>query len=74
MNKLIIKFSGIILALLVPCLLFAQTIEEVIVTAQKREQSLQDVSVAITAFSEDEIMFSVWLMPGISPCTRRTWR
>ena len=55
MNKLIIKFSGIILALLVPCLLFAQTIEEVIVTAQKREQSLQDVSVAITAFSEDEI-------------------
>ncbi|MDE0156775.1 MAG: TonB-dependent receptor [Gammaproteobacteria bacterium] len=55
MNKLIIKFSGFILALLVPCLLFAQTIEEVIVTAQKREQSLQDVSVAITAFSGDEI-------------------
>jgi iron complex outermembrane receptor protein len=30
-----------------------QTIEEVIVTAQKREQSLQDVPIAVSAFSED---------------------
>lgn len=35
---------------------FAQTaIEEIIVSAQKREQSLQDVSVAVTAFSGEEI-------------------
>ncbi len=31
------------------------TIEEVVVTAQKREQSLQDVSVAVTAFAGDDI-------------------
>lgn len=31
------------------------TIEEILVTAQKREQSAQDVGVAVTAFSEDEI-------------------
>lgn len=31
-------------------------LEEVIVTAQKREQSLQDIPVAITAFSETEIL------------------
>lgn len=30
-----------------------QTIEEVVVTAQKREQSLQDVPIAVSAFSED---------------------
>ena len=30
-------------------------IEEILVTAQKREQSAQDVGVAVTAFSEDEI-------------------
>jgi len=33
----------------------AQTLEEVIVTAQKREQSLQDVPVAITAFGESDV-------------------
>ncbi|MEH6519405.1 MAG: TonB-dependent receptor [Halioglobus sp.] len=31
----------------------AQMLEEVIVTAQKREQSLQDVGIAVTAFSGD---------------------
>lgn len=33
----------------------AGVIEELIVTAQKREQSLQDVGIAITAFSSDDI-------------------
>lgn len=33
----------------------AQALEEVIVTAQKREQSIQDVSVSITAFTEQEL-------------------
>ncbi|MFO7550296.1 MAG: Plug domain-containing protein, partial [Haliea sp.] len=31
----------------------AQVLEEVIVTAQKREQSLQDVPIAVTAFSNE---------------------
>ena len=33
----------------------AQVLEEVIVTAEKRAESVQDVSIAITAFSEDAI-------------------
>lgn len=33
----------------------AQTLEEVVVVAQKREQSIQDVSIAITAFSGDQM-------------------
>jgi len=33
----------------------AVTLEEVIVTAQRREQSLQDVPVAITAFSAETL-------------------
>ena len=33
----------------------AQEIEEIIVTAQKREQSLQDVSAAVTAVSADRL-------------------
>ncbi|MBT7950196.1 MAG: TonB-dependent receptor [Gammaproteobacteria bacterium] len=41
--------------ILSPSYLSAQLLEEVIVTAQKREQSLQDVGVAVTAFSENQI-------------------
>ena len=33
----------------------AQVLEEVIVTAQKREQGIQDVGIAITAFSGDQL-------------------
>ena len=33
--------------------LYAAELEEVIVTAQKREQSLQDVSLAVTAFTQE---------------------
>ena len=33
----------------------AELVEEVIVTATKREQSLQDVGIAITAFTGDQI-------------------
>jgi iron complex outermembrane receptor protein len=32
-----------------------QVLDEIVVTAQKREQNLQDVSVAVTAFSGDDI-------------------
>lgn len=33
----------------------AQVLEEVVVTAQKREQSIQDVGIAVTAFTGDQI-------------------
>ncbi len=48
--------QGVSLALLtlllggLPALSYAQVLEEILVTAQKREQNLQDVSVSITAF------------------------
>ena len=44
-----------LLACLLPMHLHAQLLEEVVVTAQKREQSLQDVGVAVTAFSDDQV-------------------
>src|SRR5262245_21479507 len=50
------------LALLVPAAAFAQetslreaTLEEIVVTAQRREQSVQDVPIAMTALSADEL-------------------
>ena len=33
----------------------SQTLEEVVVTAQKREQALNDVSIAINAFTAEEM-------------------
>ncbi|MBZ0172023.1 MAG: TonB-dependent receptor plug domain-containing protein, partial [Phycisphaerales bacterium] len=42
-------------ASLMPLAIQAATIEEVIVTAQKREQSVQDVSVSVTVFSGDQL-------------------
>jgi len=33
----------------------AAVLEEVIVTAQKREQNLQDVGISVTAFSGDQL-------------------
>ena len=53
--------SGILYALLaiglagVPSLSFSQVLEEIIVTAQKREQNIQDVGIAVTAFSGDQL-------------------
>jgi len=38
-----------------PIAAHAQVLEEVVVTAQKREQNIQDVGIAITAFSGDQI-------------------
>ena len=35
----------------------ATVLEEVIVTAQKREQSLQDVPISVTAFGAEDIAF-----------------
>jgi iron complex outermembrane receptor protein len=38
----------------------AQLLEEVIVTAQKREQSLQDVGIAVSAFNGEQIQQLGW--------------
>lgn len=53
--------AGILYALLaivlvgVPALSYSQELEEIIVTAQKREQNLQDVGISVTAFSGEMI-------------------
>lgn len=49
-----ITFPLFVCALVVPRV-DAQVLEEVIVTAQKREQSIQDVGIAVTAFSADQL-------------------
>ncbi|MEH6549778.1 MAG: TonB-dependent receptor [Pseudomonadales bacterium] len=41
----------------------AQVLEEVVVTAQKREQSLQDVGISITAFTGDDVRKLGWEQP-----------
>lgn len=51
-----IGLSALVLSgLSVPALAQTSVIDEVVVTAQKRSQSLQDVSVAVSAFSGDAI-------------------
>lgn len=51
--------SGLVTLLLlvlgVPVPAYTQTLEEVIVTAQRREQSVQDTPIAISAFSGDQL-------------------
>lgn len=42
----------------------ANAIEEVIVTAQKREQSLSDVGISVTAFSAEDLSAFGWNAPG----------
>ena len=34
---------------------YAQLLEEVVVTAQKREESIQDIGIAVTAFTGEQI-------------------
>jgi len=53
MNKII--FSLIAMAYMVPVSVSAQGLEEVTVTAQKREQSTQDISLSVTAFGETQL-------------------
>ena len=43
------------MALAIPVSLQAQVLEEITVTAQKREQNLQDVGISVSAFSGDQI-------------------
>ena len=48
------------LAWAVPGVLNAQILEEIVVTAQKKEQGLQDVGVSVTAFNEEQIGALGW--------------
>ncbi len=54
-NKFRLGFQNLIVisavTLMLPCVVAAQVLEEVVVTAQKREQNVQDVGIAITAFT-----------------------
>jgi iron complex outermembrane receptor protein len=45
----------IILLAAMPAVSTAQVLEEIVVTAQKREQNLQDVPISVTAFTGDQI-------------------
>ena len=51
----------------------AFTIEELVVTAEKREQSLQDVPVAVTAYTSEKR--DLWASPPSRtwPASRRAW-
>ena len=47
-------------------LIHASVLEEVVVTAQKREQNLQDVGIAVTALSGDQMeQLGLREVPGI---------
>lgn len=50
------SMMGVALTLTAPLTGLSAELEEVIVTAQKREQSLQDVSVAVTAVTADDLL------------------
>ncbi len=52
-TQLMIVMMGMTISSTVP--VYAAILQEVVVTAQKREQSLQDVGVAVTAFSGDQL-------------------
>jgi iron complex outermembrane receptor protein len=58
-NFLIISRSGLtvlaLVSVLCPFATSAQVLEEIVVTAQKREQNIQDVGIAITAFSGNQM-------------------
>ena len=45
----------LLLSLAIPFNTSAQVLEEIIVTAQKREQNLQDVGISVTAYTGEQI-------------------
>ena len=49
------NLTCIVLCTFVSGPLFAQVLDEVVVTAQKRQQDIQDVGIAITAFTGDQL-------------------
>lgn len=50
-NSIVLSALALLVTTCLPASAFSQTLDEVVVTAQKREQNLQDVSVSITAFT-----------------------
>ncbi len=53
-RSILLAFLAIVLVVL-PALSYSQVLEEVIVTAQKREEAIQDVGISITALSGDTL-------------------
>lgn len=49
------KLLPAVFLVVLPVTAMTQVLEEIIVTAQKREQSLQDVGISVTAFSGDQL-------------------
>ena len=51
------RFVGVVVAMLVlqPTISSAQILEEIIVTAQKREQNLQEIPISVTAYTGDQM-------------------
>lgn len=47
--------NGLLSLVLLPFIANAAVLEEVVVTAQKREQNVQDVGIAISAFTGDQM-------------------
>lgn len=55
-NKSMLFLIGVTLICIeMPIPSYAQGLEEIVVTAQKREESLQDTPIAVTAFSEEDL-------------------
>ena len=57
-NKLLAIMSAIALFTMTPTVTYSQdsvVLDEIIITAQKREQSLQDVGVSVTAFTGEQL-------------------
>ena len=53
--RLPVLMGGLLSLVLIPFLVSSAVLEEIIVTAQKREQNIQDVGIAITAFSGEQL-------------------
>ncbi len=51
----LLAMTGVALVLLIPLSSTAAVLEEIVVTAQKREQNIQDVGISMTAFSGDQV-------------------
>ena len=55
-NNRTVSYAGLSLtALLLPAVAMTQVLDEVVVTAQKRQQDIQDVGIAITAFTGEQL-------------------
>lgn len=54
-RKFVFQTCGIMISSVIAMEVSAQVLEEITVTAQKREQSLQDVGISVTAFTGDQL-------------------